>query len=120
MKSENKFKSLGLDLDLVENLSNIGFEEPTPIQERAIPELLKGERDILGLAQTGTGKTASFALPMIQNLEAITRLNQAVAVIESAVNRQGDQVVGPVVNVPSPTPSAAMASLTRLKKRRFR
>ena len=94
MKSENKFKSLGLDLDLVENLSNIGFEEPTPIQERAIPELLKGERDILGLAQTGTGKTASFALPMIQNLDPHSKFVQALilAPTRELARQIGDEI----------------------------
>ena len=50
-------------------IEEMGFEEPTPIQRDAIPPMLEG-RDVIGQAQTGTGKTAAFALPMIQNLSA--------------------------------------------------
>ncbi len=63
----NVFKSLGLNQALLANLTQEGYEKPTPIQIEAIPALLAG-RDCLGLAQTGTGKTAAFALPLIQRL----------------------------------------------------
>lgn len=66
--SGNKgFISLGLQQSLVDALTRLGYEEPTPIQEQAIPPVLAG-RDLLGQAATGTGKTAAFALPMIQRL----------------------------------------------------
>ena len=61
------FASLGLEPRLLEVLASLGYEEPTPIQRAAIPPLLEG-RDVLGLAATGTGKTAAFALPMLQRL----------------------------------------------------
>lgn len=61
------FASLGLDERLVETLSALGYEEPTPIQREAIPPLLD-RRDLLGQAATGTGKTAAFALPILQRL----------------------------------------------------
>ncbi len=61
------FADLGLEPKLLEALAEAGYENPTPIQAAAIPEALKG-RDVLGIAQTGTGKTASFTLPMIQRL----------------------------------------------------
>jgi len=61
------FASLGLDDALVDTLTELGYEEPTPIQREAIPPLLKG-RDLLGQAATGTGKTAAFALPMLQRI----------------------------------------------------
>jgi len=61
------FAELGLGPGLVRALSELGYEEPTPIQREAIPHLLEG-RDLLGLAATGTGKTAAFALPMLQLL----------------------------------------------------
>ena len=59
------FAELGLSPQLVSSLSTLGFEEPTPIQEAAIPAILKGS-DVLGQAATGTGKTAAFALPLIE------------------------------------------------------
>src|SRR5262245_46176255 len=61
------FSSLGLDHRLVEPLTSLGYEEPTPIQRETIPLLLEG-RDLLGQAATGTGKTAAFALPMLQRI----------------------------------------------------
>lgn len=59
------FAELGLRAELLETLAALGYEEPTPIQRAAIPPLLEG-RDLLGLAATGTGKTAAFALPLLQ------------------------------------------------------
>src|ERR687884_2138611 len=59
------FAELGLSEPLTEALRDVGYESPSPIQEQAIPELLAG-RDVIGQAQTGTGKTAAFGLPMIQ------------------------------------------------------
>ncbi len=59
-----KFTDLALDPRVLQAVSEAGYETPTPIQAQAIPEALKG-RDVLGIAQTGTGKTASFTLPMI-------------------------------------------------------
>jgi ATP-dependent RNA helicase DeaD len=63
------FTSLGLDSRLVEALTELGYEEPTPIQRETIPPLLKG-RDLAGQAATGTGKTAAFALPLLQRMVA--------------------------------------------------
>lgn len=60
------FEALGLSRGLVESVQQIGFETPTPIQEKAIPVLLEGTRDFVGLAQTGTGKTAAFGLPLLE------------------------------------------------------
>ena len=62
------FADLGLGPELLESLATLGYEEPTPIQREAIPHLLEG-RDLLGLAATGTGKTAAFALPLLQRIE---------------------------------------------------
>src|SRR3954471_9184142 len=59
------FADLGLSPPLIESLTGLGYEEPTPIQREAIPPLLDG-RDLLGQAATGTGKTAAFALPLLQ------------------------------------------------------
>ena len=61
------FADLGLEPKLLDAIAQSGYENPTPIQQEAIPPALEG-RDVLGIAQTGTGKTASFTLPMIQRL----------------------------------------------------
>jgi ATP-dependent RNA helicase DeaD len=66
------FAGLGLRAELLEALAGLGYEEPTPIQQEAIPPLLEG-RDLLGQAATGTGKTAAFALPLLQRLAAAER-----------------------------------------------
>lgn len=72
------FDALGLSAGLVESVLQIGFETPTPIQEKAIPVLLKGDRDFVGLAQTGTGKTAAFGLPLLELIDADSRSTQAL------------------------------------------
>ena len=59
------FRELGLSEPLLEALAHLGYEDPTPIQEQAIPALLEG-RDVIGQAQTGTGKTAAFGLPLLE------------------------------------------------------
>lgn len=62
-----KFEDFKLDSRILAGIKSVGFREPTPIQEQAIPHILQGN-DVLGLAQTGTGKTAAFALPILQKL----------------------------------------------------
>lgn len=62
-----KFKELGISDLTIRALSDMGFEEPTPIQEQAIPLLLAG-KDLVGQAQTGTGKTAAFGIPLLENI----------------------------------------------------
>jgi ATP-dependent RNA helicase DeaD len=62
------FEELGLSASTLEGLSHLGYERPTPIQEQAIPPLLEG-RDVIGQAQTGTGKTAAFGLPMVEYVD---------------------------------------------------
>jgi len=74
------FASLGLDPNLVSSLTALGYEEATPIQREAIPLLLQG-RDLVGLAATGTGKTAAFALPLLQRLAAAATKRQPAALI---------------------------------------
>jgi ATP-dependent RNA helicase DeaD len=66
------FDSLGLRAELVAALSQLGYEEPTPIQQAAIPQMISG-KDLLGKAATGTGKTAAFALPILQSLSVDER-----------------------------------------------
>jgi ATP-dependent RNA helicase DeaD len=71
------FKTLGLSPDIVSALDELGYEEPTPIQIHAIPLLLSG-RDVLGSAATGTGKTAAFALPIVEQLDPKLRAVQGL------------------------------------------
>jgi ATP-dependent RNA helicase DeaD len=74
------FDALGLSGELVEVVRQLGFETPTPIQEQAIPILLQGNTDLVGLAQTGTGKTAAFGLPLLQLVDDADRSTQALIV----------------------------------------
>ena len=71
------FKELGLSPQIQQALDELGFQDPTPIQDQAIPELLAGH-DVIGQAQTGTGKTAAFGLPMLQYLDPDNNEVQAV------------------------------------------
>src|SRR5579871_1725148 len=63
------FSDLGLSEKVLAAVTSAGYVKPTPIQEQAIPHVLAG-RDVLGIAQTGTGKTAAFVLPMLTKLES--------------------------------------------------
>ena len=63
------FEEIGLKSEVLKSLKELGFEAPTPIQQKAIPYLLGENSDFVGLAQTGTGKTAAFGLPLINNIE---------------------------------------------------
>lgn len=74
------FESLGIEEGLLQTLQQIGFITPTPIQEKAIPVLLQGTKDFIGLAQTGTGKTAAFGLPLLQLIDKETRSPQALII----------------------------------------
>ncbi len=71
------FGDLGLAPEIMQALDELGYEEPTPIQERAIPALLAGG-DVLGQAQTGTGKTAAFGLPLLQHVDPASDEVQAI------------------------------------------
>jgi ATP-dependent RNA helicase DeaD len=74
------FEGLGLDTRLVQATDALGFKQPTPIQEQAIPVLLSGTKDLVGLAQTGTGKTAAFGLPLLQLVDEAQKFPQALVV----------------------------------------
>ncbi|HMU10976.1 MAG TPA: DEAD/DEAH box helicase [Ferruginibacter sp.] len=76
----NAFEALGLNEQLVQSVTELGFETPTSIQEKAIPVLLSGTTDFIGLAQTGTGKTAAFGLPLLQLIDPAQRHPQALIV----------------------------------------
>src|SRR6266849_798869 len=65
--TDKPFSSLGLSTPILDIITKIGFQNPTPIQAAAIPLALEG-RDVIGLAQTGSGKTAAFSLPLAERL----------------------------------------------------
>jgi ATP-dependent RNA helicase DeaD len=74
------FEGLGLDPRLVQATDALGYKNPTPIQEQAIPVLLSGTKDLVGLAQTGTGKTAAFGLPLLQLVSSELKHPQALVI----------------------------------------
>jgi ATP-dependent RNA helicase DeaD len=74
------FEGLGLDPRLVQATDALGYKNPTPIQEQAIPVLLSGTKDLVGLAQTGTGKTAAFGLPLLQLVSSEQKHPQALVI----------------------------------------
>lgn len=76
-----KFRTLGLSDNTLAALRHKGFEEPTKIQEQTIPLLLRGDVDVVGHAQTGTGKTAAFGLPLIENLKERAKKVQALILV---------------------------------------
>lgn len=99
-EANRAFAELGLGPKLLETLASLGYEEPTPIQREAIPHLLEG-RDLMGLAATGTGKTAAFALPLLQLIETGAGVPAALILVPTrelaiqvaqAVHRYGKQV----------------------------
>jgi ATP-dependent RNA helicase DeaD len=74
----NTFADIGINNDLLKGLSSLGFQEPTPVQEQVIPLMLERQVDLVGLAQTGTGKTAAFGLPLIQMTNTQSRQTQGL------------------------------------------
>ncbi|MEI7779992.1 MAG: DEAD/DEAH box helicase, partial [Actinomycetes bacterium] len=78
--ASSTFEELRLGPELLVSLTELGYEEPTPIQAEAIPPLIAGS-DLLGQAATGTGKTAAFALPILQRLIEGPRYNKPMALV---------------------------------------
>ncbi|MCE4563557.1 DEAD/DEAH box helicase [Maribellus sp. CM-23] len=72
------FESMGLRSEILSAIQDLGFIEPTPIQEKAVPFLLESDQDMVALAQTGTGKTAAFGLPIIQQIDTNIKAPQAL------------------------------------------
>ncbi|WP_299367610.1 DEAD/DEAH box helicase [Winogradskyella sp.] len=72
------FQELGLNEDLLHAIADLGFVTPSEVQQKAIPVLLDEERDLVALAQTGTGKTAAFGFPMLQNIDINSRTTQGL------------------------------------------
>jgi ATP-dependent RNA helicase DeaD len=72
------FKEMGLSTEIQSAIEELGFEQPTPVQEKTIPFLLESTQDVVSLAQTGTGKTAAFGLPIIQQIDTAQKSIQAL------------------------------------------
>lgn len=84
------FVRLGLSAPILKAIGNLGFDSPTDIQSQAIPHLLKGDRDFIGLAQTGTGKTAAFGLPLLEQLDP--KKSHVQALILAPTRELGQQI----------------------------
>lgn len=74
----DSFESFGLSAPLMEAMKDMGFSTPTPIQQQALPILLAGANDFIGLASTGTGKTAAFGIPLVENIDTTIKDTQAL------------------------------------------
>ncbi|MDE6532249.1 MAG: DEAD/DEAH box helicase [Muribaculaceae bacterium] len=79
-KVERSFEDLGVEPRLLKAIGEMGFELPMPIQEMVIPHLLEKDGDVVGLAQTGTGKTAAFGLPVLQRIDVTRNVPQALII----------------------------------------
>jgi len=84
------FSKLGLSDEVLKVLKELGFEKPTEIQQKSIPKLLVGDRDFIGLAQTGTGKTAAFGLPLLEHIDPDDKATQALVL--SPTRELGKQI----------------------------
>ena len=77
-KKKMTFSKLGLNKNLQKAIKDLGFVEPTPIQKDTIPYLINENKDLIALAQTGTGKTAAFGLPVLNKIDIERKLPQAI------------------------------------------
>ncbi len=78
----NTFENTGLGKNILKAIASLGFEKPTPIQESTIPILMSSNKDVIATAQTGTGKTAAFGLPMLH----LTDINDFTTICEKGEN----------------------------------
>ena len=92
-----EFKKLGLSENTIKALEKKGYTKPTTIQAQVIPLLLKGEKDVIGQSQTGTGKTASFALPILERIEENSKTVQAI--ILTPTRELAIQVAGEIISL---------------------
>jgi ATP-dependent RNA helicase DeaD len=109
VKMNNPFKLLGISDDVVNAVKDLGFESPTPIQEQAIPVLLEGNNDFVGLAQTGTGKTAAFGLPLIELIDF--KINKPQALILCPTRELCLQITSDIKNYSKNTSGANIVAV---------
>ena len=84
MEKMEKFARFGLSNNMLHAIQKKGFEEPTPIQEQIIPRILNNKKDLVGQAQTGTGKTAAFGIPILENLVEQSKYVQVIVLVPPA------------------------------------
>ena len=110
------FAELGLNEQILAGVEDLGFTTPTPVQEQAIPLVLQG-RDVIASAQTGTGTTCAFALPVLQNLteasraareEIVAHVDDAADVADEAPDVLADEVPGESLSVPASSSSSSI------------
>ncbi|MFT5725099.1 MAG: ATP-dependent RNA helicase DeaD, partial [Bacteroidia bacterium] len=94
--SMTTFKEVGLEEDILQAIQDLGFETPTPIQEKAIPQIIENQADVLALASTGTGKTAAFGLPVAQKIDVSN--NNVQAIILSPTRELCRQISSDIAN----------------------
>ncbi len=126
---DNTFAELGLNEQILAGVEALGFTTPTPVQAEAIPLILAG-RDVVASAQTGTGKTCAFALPVLQNIaeasraarEEIVAQVRAVAEVDDADASDvlADEVPGESLSVPAPPPDGDQPARRRRPRRHHR
>jgi ATP-dependent RNA helicase DeaD len=103
------FDALGLNPDLLKAVEALGFEQPTPIQEKVITAILDGHTDLVGIAQTGTGKTAAFGLPLLQLIDF--KLTQPQALIICPTRELCLQITGDLIQLARYIPKANIVSV---------
>ena len=108
------FDSFGLSKPILKALQEVGYETPSPIQAQAIPPLLEG-RDVLGQAQTGTGKTAAFALPILSRIDLAQRDPQVLVLAPTAGYQPGPPVPAALLmEDPLPAPQLVSSCMFRV------
>jgi len=105
----NQFSNLGISVPLQKSLVDLHFSAPTDIQEKSIPVLLQKKDDLVGLAKTGTGKTAAFGLPLLQLIDFDTPMIQAI--ILAPTRELGQQIYDNLVSFSTYLPTISIASM---------
>lgn len=103
------FSDLGISTELLKALKSLNIEVPTEIQQKAIPELLKNENDFVGLAKTGTGKTAAFGLPLLQHIDIENSQIQAVILVPT--RELGSQIYTSLQSFAAYLPKVSIAAV---------
>src|SRR5665647_759229 len=103
------FEEMGFTPGILKAIQELGFEQPLPVQSKVIPHMLGGESDIIALAQTGTGKTAAFGLPLVQATD--TDINSTQALILCPTRELCIQITGDLTDYSKYTGSLRILSV---------